>query len=403
MPDFGPALDGLRILDLTQFEAGPSCTQLLAWLGADVVKVEPPGRGDQGRAMMGFEGPGIDSYYFILLNGNKRSVTLNLADDRGRELLRRMLPSFDVIVENYTLGTMEGWGLGWDELKAVHPAVIYASVRGFGDTGPYSSFKAFDMIAQATGGAMSVTGTADGPPIKLGVSLGDTGTGVHLAVAILAAYVQRMRTGVGQRVEMSMQEAMIHFSRVAMVGHYVTNEPAIRFGNEMWFMSPTDLYKCAPGGQNDYVFMMVPAKSMWEGVLKTIGRDDLIGSPDYSDQSWRAGHHAEVHAMVEGWTGARGKFEVMEAMAANGVPCGAVFDTRDLLTHPHLRERGMVQTIEHPQRGAIDVPASPLRLEHSPTKIERSPLLGEHSAEVFRELLGMTEDELAALVADGVV
>ncbi|MGH7894882.1 MAG: CaiB/BaiF CoA transferase family protein, partial [Candidatus Binatia bacterium] len=258
------ALTGIRILDLTQFEAGPSCTELLAWLGADVVKVESPVGGDQGRALMR-DLPGTDSYYFLLLNANKRSVTLNLKDERGRALFEQMVPQFDVLIENFTLGTLEKWGLGWDALSTIHPGLIYATIRGFGDSGPYAPFKAFDMIAQATGGAMSLNGELGGPPIKLGVTLGDTGTGIHCAVGILAAYVQRLRTGRGQRVEVSMQDAVVNFVRPSLMAHYITGQPTIRIGNRVPLLAPTDLYRCAPGGANDYVYMMINSVAMWEG------------------------------------------------------------------------------------------------------------------------------------------
>ena len=396
------ALDGIRILDLTQFEAGPSCTELLAWLGADVVKLESPGTGDQGRAMMR-DLPDVDAYYFILLNANKRSVTLNLKDERGRALFRRLLPRFDVLIENFTLGTMEKFGLGWDALAAMHPALIYATIRGFGDSGPYASFKAFDMIAQATGGAMSLNGELGGPPIKIGLTLGDTGSGVHCAVGILAAYVERLRTGHGQRVEVSMQEAVANFVRPALMAHYLTGAPTIRSGNRIPFLAPSDLYRCAPGGANDFVYMMINSRAMWEGVLTTIGRGDLIGHPDYDDLRWRNHHPAEIHTMIEEWTGAREKRAVMRAMAENGVPCGAVLDTGDLLSDPHLRARGMIATFEHPVRGTMTMPGNPVRLGDAPTTVTSAPLLGEHNREVYGELLGLADDDLDRLARDGVI
>jgi len=396
------ALTGIRILDLTQFEAGPSCTELLAWLGADVVKVESPDGGDQGRQLFS-ERPGTDSYYFVLLNANKRSVTLNLKDERGRALLRQMLPRFDVLIENFTLGTLEKWGLGWDALSTLHPGLIYASIRGFGSTGPYASFKAFDPIAQAAGGAMSLNGELGGPPIKLGVTLGDTGTGLHCAVGILAAYIQRLRTGRGQQVEVSMQDAVVNFVRPSIMAHYLSGLPTIRCGNRIPLLAPSNLYRCAPGGANDYVYLMVNSPAMWDGVLTTIGRTDLIGHPEYGNQRGRNHHPDELHAMIEEWTGARGKFAAMEAMAANGVPCGAVFDTGDLLSHPHLRARGMVATIDHPARGMLDIPGNPVKLDDSPTTVTRSPLLGEHNHEVYGDLLGLDGADLERLTRNGVV
>lgn len=396
------ALSGIRILDLTQFEAGPSCTELLAWLGADVIKVESPDGGDQGRRMVP-DLPGIDAYYFILLNANKRSVTLNLKEERGRDLFCQLLPKFDVVIENFTLGTLDKLGLGWEVLSAIHPGLIYASIRGFGDSGPYAAFKAFDMIAQATGGAMSVNGDLGGPPIKIGVTLGDTGTGIHCAVGILAAYIQRLRTGRGQRVEVSMQDAVINFVRASMIAHYITGQATMRLGNRIPVLAPSDLYRCAPGGANDYVYMMVNSRAMWNGVLATIGRTDLIDNPEYADLNWRNQHPAEMRTLIEEWTGARDKFKVMEAMAANGVPCGAVFDTRDILANEHLRARGMVATIDHPARGVMEMPGNPVKLADSPTTVTCPPLLGEHNREVYGDLLGLDEAALARLADAGVI
>lgn len=396
----GPALDGLRILDLTQFEAGPSCTELLAWLGADVVKVEPPEGGDRGRMMVGRDA--ADSYYFIVLNANKRSMTLNLRTEEGRELLKRMLPRFDVLIENYTLGTLERWGLGWDTLQTVHPTLIYASVRGFGNSGPYAHFRAFDMIAQASGGAMSLNGDHGGPPLKLGVTLGDTGTGIHMAVGILAAYVQRLRTGKGQRVEVSMQEAVLNYTRVGMTGYYNGGEPSRRTGNRMGWLAPSGIYACQPGGPNDYVFFMINNRDMWDGILKTIGRDDLIGDQEWGSMRWRAEHYEDVHELIESWTSQRGKFDVMEAMQASGVPCGAVFDTREILEHPHMKGRGAIATIDHPVRGTFDMPGNPIRLEHSSVPVAASPLLGQHNEELYRELLDVDAQGLGSLKSAGI-
>lgn len=394
------ALEGMRVCDLSQFEAGPSCTELLAFLGADVIKVEDPKRGDQGRKLG--MGPGDDSLYFHLLNLNKRSMTLNLKDERGVELFLRMLPRFDVLVENFTLGTMERLGIGWDRLRDVHPGLIYASVRGFGDSGPYAGFKSFDMIGQAAGGAMSVNGEPDGPPTRLGITLGDTGTGVHLAVGILAAYIQRQSTGEGQRVELSMQEAVMNYTRVAMLSHYLSGEPTHRRGNPLKYMS-ADLYRCAGDGPNDYAYIVATAPDMWDGVLKTIGRDDLISHEDWSQPAWRSKHWDEVHAEIEGWTSTRDKFTVMEEMESNGVPCSAVFDTGDLMTHAHLRERGMVATVEHPQSEPLEVPGNPVRLSASPTEVSAAPLLGQHTDELYADLLDLEDDKLEGLRADGVV
>jgi formyl-CoA transferase len=393
------ALEGIKVLDLSQFEAGPACTELLAFLGADVVKVEDPARGDQGRGMG--MGPGSDSMYFLLLNLNKRSITLNLKSDEGRRLFLEMLPKFDVLVENFALGTMERLGLGWDALEDVHPGLIYGSIRGFGDSGPYASYRSFDMIGQAAGGAMSVNGGEGEPPQRLGVTLGDTGTGVHLAVGILAAYIQRQRTGRGQRVELSMQEAVMNYTRVAMLSHYLTGGvPTMRRGNPLKYMT-ADLYRCSGDGPNDYAYVVATNTAMWEGILKTINRTDLIGDDEWSSGGWRSQHWDDVHELIEGWTRKRDKYEVMAEMQANGVPCSAVFDTGDLLGSDHLRDRGMVVRMEHPV-GTYDVPGNPIHMTGSTVGITRAPLLGEHNAAIYEELLGVGEHELARLKSEGV-
>lgn len=395
------ALSSVRVLDLTQFEAGPSCTEMLAWLGADVVKVEPPGRGEQGRRLGG--GGAEDSWYFMLLNLNKRSITVNLKCDEGRELLLKLLPRFDVLVENYTLGTLDSFGLGWDVLSSVHPGLIYASIRGFGNSGPYASFKSFDMVGQAAGGAMSVNGERDGPPMKLGVTLGDTGTGLHCAIGILAAYIQRLATGQGQRVEVSMQESIVNFSRVAFAGRYATGRPAPRRGTASGLVPPSGLHACAGGGSNDFAYLVVFSPDMWLGVLRTIGREDLADHEDWSSVQWRSEHAEEAHGLVEAWTKTRDKFSVMEAMAANGVPCSAILDSEEVLGSAHLHERGMIATVDHPVSGPADLPGNPVRLEGSPTTITRAPLLGEDTAHVLASELGLPAEELERLAQAGVI
>ncbi len=218
------ALAGVKVLDLTQFEAGTSCTEMLAWLGADVIKLEAPGKGEQGRWQL-TEKPGIDSHYFMLLNANKRSITLNLKDDRGKKIFIELLKKVDILSENFSLGTLESWGFGWERLQEINPRLIYLTIKGFGTYGPYSKYKSFDMIAQAAGGAMALTGTPETPPLKPGPTIGDTGTGMHAAVGVLAAYIQRERTGKGQKVELSMQEAVLNFCRVPMMCTYITHKP----------------------------------------------------------------------------------------------------------------------------------------------------------------------------------
>lgn len=267
------ALANLKVLDLTQFEAGPSSTMMLAFMGADVIKIEPPGKGEPGRTLR-TNTPGVDAYYFLLYNANKRGVTLDLKSDEGKAIFIEMAKRADVVVENLAPGTIERLGLGYDTLQQANPGIIFASVKGFGSYGPYSEFKSFDMIAQAAGGTFSVTGFADGPPVRPGPTIGDTGTGMHLALGILAAYVQKLQTGLGQRVEVSMQDAIVNYNRTATMSHYETGQPAGRRGNSIPTAVPSRLYPCHPGGANDYVYIHTATPAMWEAVLRVIGRSD---------------------------------------------------------------------------------------------------------------------------------
>jgi formyl-CoA transferase len=396
------ALDHIKILDLTQFEAGPSCTELLAFLGAEVIKVESPKGGDQGRYLI-TDKAGVDSPYFLLLNANKKSVTLNLKTAKGVALFKRLVPHFDVLIENYGPGAIHELGLGYDVVSQLNPQIIYAQVKGFGTYGPYAGYKSFDMIAQATGGAMSVTGTPETQPLKPGPTIGDTGTGVHCAVGVLAALLQREKTGHGQRLEVSMQDAVVNLSRVAMMGHYLGDIPAQRRGNRVTALAPTDLYPCAPGGPNDYAFLITTTQEMWESLLKAIGRADIITDPRFADQRNRNKHFDELFAAIAAWTRQRSKFEVMRVLGEAGVPCGAVLDSGDVLANEHLKARGMITSIEHPIRGTFTMPGCAVQLSESPVEVHPAPLLGQHNTEVYGTLLGMTATDLAGLKDEGVL
>ena len=397
------ALSGMRILDLTQFEAGTTCTQFLGWLGADVLKIEPPG-GEQSRRNRP-EIPGLDAMFFLVFNANKRSVTLDLKHPEARALFLKMVERADVVVENFAPGLMERLGLDYPRLRAANPRIIMARIKGFGLSGPYHEYKSFDMIAQATGGVMSVTGFPDREPVRCGAAIGDTGTGVHAAAAIMAAYIQRQRTGEGQLVEVAMQEVVANFVRGRFVDHYRDGAPSVRRGNDITGGVPGGAYPCAPGGLNDYAYIYVQTmnQDMWRDFVAAIGREDLLADARCADARTRWAHREVLDEIISAWTRARTKHQVMAELGKAGVPCGAVLDTAEILDDPHLNARGQIHTIEHATRGRLRLPGCPVRLSASPAPTTPPPLAGQHTAEVLAELLGLSTDEIADLRARGVV
>ncbi len=397
-PD-GPALDGMRILDMTQYEAGTSCTQALAWFGADVVKVEQPGTGDPGRGVA----RGTDnSPYFCNWNSNKRSVALNLADPNGRELFLEMVPHYDVFVENYGPGVIEKLGLNYEDLKAVHPGIIYARLKGFGTSGPYSGYKSYDSVAQAAAGAFSVTGEPGGPPMRPGPTVGDSGTGVQLGMAILAAYVQKLRTGQGQVIEISMQEAMTYYMRtVVAIGAEWGLAESPRTGNALG--APTNLYPCKPFGPNDYLFIMVVTTRMWDTLCAAIDRPELTVDPRFADGPARLENAAALTEEVSKWTRERTKSEAMRELGALGVPCSANLSTADLFTDPHLVERGFIHEVEHDSLGPIKLLGWAPRMSESDVPMKAAPLLGQHTDDVLKSDLDLPDARLASLRESGVL
>src|SRR5437899_8109444 len=392
------ALDGIRVLDLTQYEAGPSATQMLAWLGADVVKIEPPS-GEQGRTALS-DKRGEDAWFFLLLNSNKKGVTLNLKSDRGRDMFRDMAKTADVVVENLGPGALDRLGLGWDTLSRLNPRLIGASVKGFAGGGPYEDYKSFEWIAQAMAGAMSMTGSPDGPPTKAIGGLADTGAGLHTAIGILAAIVQRQTTGVGQQVEVAQQEAVVNLLRIHLRESYASGKPSPRQGNRSAAAAPSNIYRCRPFGSNDYVFIHVATVEMWKSLCAILGRPELGDDPRYADPRGRVQFIEEIGDMIEAWTEKRTKQEVMETLASRGIPCGAILDSNEVLADPHLRQRGFITELEHPRRGKYPMPGNPVRLSDSPTDVRRAPLLGEHNDEIYGKALGMSKEELEALRRD---
>ncbi len=386
------ALDGMRILDMTQYEAGTSCTQALAWMGADVVKLEAPGRGDPGR------GPNGNAEYFIVWNSNKRSVAINLKSEEGREILFDLLPKFDIFVENYGPGVMEKLNLTYDIMRERNPDIIYARIKGFGVEGPWSDYKCYDMVAQAAAGAFSITGEADGPPMRPGPTTGDAGTGVQMALAISAAYIQKLRTGKGQYLELSMQEAMTYYLRTSTSGGRFGERAAGRSGNGGGPYS--NLYPCLGAGPNDYVFIMAVTATMGEALVRVVGISEELGERDSLSS-------AETRTLftdkISDWTRKRTKYDAMRELAEAGIPASAVLTTQDLYTNRHLVERGFVREVEHPVHGRIKLLGWPVRMSESNVPVQPAPQLGEHTGAVLTMELGFEKDEIEKLVQTGVI
>jgi formyl-CoA transferase len=406
MPAGRPALAGVRVVDLSQFEAGPSCTQTLAWLGAEVIKIEAPGRGEQGRAATSNK-PGHDANFFLLLNANKRSVTCNLKHPKGRQLLIDLIKKADVFVENFAPGTIERLGLGYEDVRKINPRIVYAQIKGFAPEGPYGDYLAFDAIAQAAGGSLSITGEPDGRPIKPGLNVADTGAGLHCVIGILAALYQRQTTGVGQRVEVAMQDAVINFGRIAYAAQAALNGPAPRTGNQSILAgtSPSEVYPCNGGGPNDYCYVYTTraGNHHWERLLKVIGREDLLSDERFTTPKARQENYKTVDAIISEWTRNYDKRDVMRLFGDAGIPASAVFDTMELTLDPDLRRRGTFVSVNHPTRGEVVIPGCVIKLSDSQVPIEASPLLGADNDRVFGELLGVTTEEMHAMRNEGAI
>ncbi|MDP6549867.1 MAG: CoA transferase [Dehalococcoidia bacterium] len=400
----GKALEGIRAVDFTHNQAGPSCTQMLAWLGADVVKIERPQGGDEVRANVGGSAE-ASSPFFLLLNGNKRSLTLNMRSKKGQDICKEIIKHSDIVVENYAPGVMERFGLGWDTLKELNPRLIFATIKGFGTWGPYSDYKCFETIAQATSGAMSMTGFPENPPTVSAPNVGDTGTGMHMLIGILAALQQRVNTGKGQKVEVAMQEAVLNLLRVKFTGQYVTGQAGVRPGNISVGNSLGGTYPCKGGGPNDYVYINLSrsAPSMWEGLLKTIGREDLLSDENLADPAYRLEHRDEVVALITGWTLQHDKIEVMHRMCENGTPAGATLNSLEVMADPHLRARGMITTVDQHGRGPMDMIGCPIQWEDSPVEITAAPTLGQHTEEILAQFLDYDAAQVEQLRTEGVI
>jgi formyl-CoA transferase len=404
------ALDGIRVLDLTQWEAGSMCVQSLAFMGADVIKIERPGTGDSAR-IASADAADMDSLFFLVLNSNKRSLTLDLRAPEGREILAGLVKRCDVFVENFAPGTIDRLGFGYDAVRELNPRMIFASVKGFSKFSPYRDFRSFDAIAQSVGGAVAFTGEPGGPPLKPGPTFADTGSGLHLAVGVCAALYQRERTGRGQQIEVAMQEAVMNFCRMTYGRHQMTGRPAERVGNASpsSTSAPSGLYPCLGDGPNDYLFVYtardeVSGNQQWRRLLETIGRADLSDDPRFATPELRFRFRDDVDAILAAWTRGHDKREAMELLNKAGVPAGAVLDSGDLLSDPTFYESGMLTTVEHPVRGKVVLPGWPVRMsESAPPVITSPPLLGADTADVLAEMLGMSPQAISGLKEKGVV
>jgi formyl-CoA transferase len=406
------ALSGIRILDMTHVQAGPTASQLLAWMGADVIKFEPPA-GDVTRTQLR-DVPDADSLYFTMLNCNKRSITVNMKNPTGKALFVDLLGKCDVVMENFGPGVLERLGFSWEKIHALNPAIVMASIKGFGSSGPYAAFKAYENVAQAMGGSMSTTGFMDGPPLVTGAQIGDSGTGLHLAIGILAALQHRHRTGKGQFVEVAMMDCVMNLCRVKFRDHQrLAHGPLPEFslatdgatatprsGNDSGGGQLGNAVRCKPGGPNDYIYVVVQ-EAVWLALAQRVGGDALVRDPRFAAIGDRRRNQQEMWDILNAYAAAFTKQELMAILNEIDVPCGPIMSTEDLVNDEHVRLREMVVELDHPARGPWLNVGMPIKLSASEVPIRRSPLLGEHTEEILRTVLGYGDEKVAELRAAG--
>ncbi len=412
----GKALEGLRILDLSHVQAGPTCTQLLAWFGADVIKVERPGTGDITRGQLR-DVPNADSLYFTMLNHNKRSIALDTKNPKGKQVLERLVKSCDVLVENFAPGVLDRMGLTWEHIQKLNPRMVVASIKGFGP-GPYEDCKVYENIAQCAGGSASTTGFDDGPPLVTGAQIGDSGTGLHLAIGIVCALYQRNRTGRGQKVDVAMQDGVLNLCRVKLRDqqrlahgplteypqhpHGKFGEAVPRAGNASGGGQPGWILKCK-GWETDpnaYIYFITQAP-VWGQICKVIGKPEWITDPDYAKPEARLPRLKQIFDTIEQWTMTKTKFEAMKILNQYDIPCGPILSMQELAEEPSLRKSGTVVEVEHPTRGKYLSVGNPIKLSDSISEVKRSPLLGEHTDEIFKKVLGFTDKEVVDIKGSG--
>jgi formyl-CoA transferase len=413
------ALDGVRILDFTHVQSGPTCTQLLAWFGADVIKVERAGEGDATRGQLR-DVPDADSLYFTMLNHNKRSITLDTKKQAGKEVLETLIKQCDVLVENFAPGALDRMGFTWERIQELNPRMVVASVKGFGP-GPYEDCKVYENVAQCAGGSASTTGFDDGPPLVTGAQIGDSGTGLHLALGIVTALYQRNSTGRGQKVLTAMQDAVLNLCRVKLRDQQRLEHTGVmeeypqfsdgrkfgdavpRAGNASGGGQPGWILKCK-GWETDpnaYIYFIAQAP-VWKSICQVIGREEWITDPDYATPRARLPRLMTIFATVEEWTKTMTKFEAMDILNKYDIPCGPILSMKEIAEEPSLRKTGTVVEVDHPKRGKYLTVGNPIKLSDSPTDVTRSPLLGEHTEEVLTQL-GYSEQQIAALREDRVI
>jgi formyl-CoA transferase len=412
----GKALDGVRILDLSHVQAGPTCTQLLAWFGADVIKVERPGDGDITRGQL-CDVPNADSLYYTMLNHNKRSITLDTKHPKGKQVLERLVKGCDVLVENFGPGVLDRMGYTWEHIQELNPRMIVASIKGFGP-GPYQDCKVYENIAQCAGGAASTTGFDDGPPLVTGAQIGDSGTGLLLAIGIVSALYQRNRTGRGQRVNVAMQDGVLNLCRVKLrdqqrLAHGPLKEypqypngkfgeAVPRSGNASGGGQPGWILKCKgwESDPNAYIYFITQAP-VWAQICKVIGKEEWITDPDHATPEARLPRLDHIFHTIEQWTMTKTKFDAMAILNEYNIPCGPILSMKELAEEPSLRETGTVVEVDHPTRGKYLSVGNPIKLSDSISEVKRAPLLGEHTDEILRKMLGFSDKEIVEIKSSG--